>query len=337
MPDDLKRAEVILIFKKDIKKDFKDLKENYRPVSILSNISKIYETSLYNELSSYFEDIFSDYRFGFPKGLSAKQCLTTLIETCKKYLDNNESFRALLTDLCKAFDCVNHELLIAKLYACGLDKSSLRLILSYLNNRQQRVHIDKEFSTWSDIKDGVTQRSILGPSFFNKHICDLFYIMRKWTLANYADETTRYTGGKNTQDVITSLENCALVLFKWFENNLTKANSDKSHLLLSTLTSSTVSINGGIIKNSESEKLFGVMIDYELSFEEHLSKICDKASQKLNALAHISLYMNIDQRKRIMRAFISSQVRYCPLVWFFCSWKTNDRMNRIQEDALRMV
>ena len=230
-PDDLKRAEVIPVFKKDIKKDSKTLKEDYRPVSILSNISTICETCLYNELPDYFEDIFSDYQFGFRKGISAQQCLIILIETWKKHIDNKESFGALLTDISKAFDCVNHELLIAKLHAYGLDNSSLRLIHSYLNNRRQRVHIDNEFSKWSDIKDGVPQGSILGPLFFNKHICDLFYIMRNWPEVNYADDTTPYTGSKNTQDVITSLKNCALVLFKWFENNLMKENSDKSHLM----------------------------------------------------------------------------------------------------------
>ena len=263
--------------------------------------------------------------------------MITLIETWKKYLDNKESFGALLTELSKAFECVNPELLIATLHAYGLDSPSLELIHNYLNNRQQRVLIDNEFSTWSDIKDGVPQGSILGPLFFNIHICDLFYIMRKWPTARYADDTTPYTGGKNTQEVITSLENCALVLFKWFENNLMKANSDKSHLLLRSSTSSTANINGDIIKNSESEKLLGVTIDYKLNFEEHLTKVCDKASQKLNALARISSYMNINQRKRIMRAFISSQFGYCPLVWFFCSRKINNRMNRIQERALRIV
>ena len=178
-PDDLKRAEVIPILKKDIKKDSKNLKKKYRPASILSNKSKIYETCLYNKLSSYFEDIFSDYQFGFRNSISTQQCLITAIETWKKYLDSNESFG--LTDLTKAFDCVNHELLIAQLYAYGLDNSSLKLIYSYLNNRQQRVHIDNEFSTLSDIKDGMPQGSILGPLFFNIHICDLFYIMWKWT------------------------------------------------------------------------------------------------------------------------------------------------------------
>ena len=260
-PDDLKRAEVIPVFKKDIKKDSKTLKENCRPVSILSNISKIYETCLYNELSNYSEDTFSDYQFGFRKGISAQHCLIILIETWKKHIDNKESFRALLTDLSKAFDCVNHELLIAKLHDYGIDNSSLRLIHSYLNNRQQRVRIDNEFSKWSDIKDGVPQGSILGPLFFNIHISDLLYIMRNWPVANYADDTTLYTGGKNTQDVITSLESCPLVLFKWFENNLMKENSDKSHLLLSRSTSSTGNINGDIVKNSESEKHLGVTID----------------------------------------------------------------------------
>ena len=100
-----------------------------------------------------------------------------------------------------------------------------------------------------------------------------------------------------------------------------KANSDKSHLLLSTSTSSTANINGDIIKNSESEKLLGVTIDYKLNFDEHLSQVCDKASQKLNALARISSYMNIKQRKRVMRAFISSQFGYCHLFGFSAAGK----------------
>ena len=157
------------------------MKENYRPVSILFNISKIYERCLCNELSSYFEDIFSDYQFGFRKGISSQQCLITLIETWKKYLDNKKSFGALLTDLSKAFDCVNHELLITKLHAYELDNSSLKLIHSYLNNMQQRVRIENEFSEWSDIKDEVPQGSILGPLFFNIHMA--YYI---YTAPHYA-------------------------------------------------------------------------------------------------------------------------------------------------------
>ena len=112
-----------------------------------------------------------------------------------------------------------------------------------------------------------------------------------------------------------------------------KVNSDKSHS-----TSSTANMNEDILKNCQkSEQLLGVTIDFELNYEEHLSKVCDKASQKLNAVAGISSNMNINQRKRIMRAFISSQFGYCPFTWFFCSWKINNRMKRIQERALRIV
>ena len=93
----------------------------------------------------------------------------------------------------KAFVSINHKLLIAKLHSYGLDSSSLRLIHSYLNNKQQRVHISNDFSTWSDIKDGVSQASILGPLFVNIHICDLFYIMWKWPTANYAEMTLHPT------------------------------------------------------------------------------------------------------------------------------------------------
>ena len=97
---------------------------------------------MHNKLSSYFDDIFLDYQFSFRKGISAQKCLITLIETWEKYLDNKEPFEALLTDLCKTFDCVNHELLIAKFHSYGFDNSSLRLIHSYLNSRQQQNRID---------------------------------------------------------------------------------------------------------------------------------------------------------------------------------------------------
>ena len=182
-----------------------------------------------NELSSSFEDIFQIISSAFAKVLVLSNAWSFLLKPAKNTLITMSLLEHYWP---KAFDCVNHKLLIAILHVYGLDNSSLSLIHSYLNNRQQRVRVDNEFSTWSDIKDGVLQRSILGPLFFNIHICDLFYIIQKWPIANYAYDTTPYTGVKNTQDVTTSLENCALVLFKWFENDLMKANSAKSHLLL---------------------------------------------------------------------------------------------------------
>ena len=260
-----------------------------------------------------------------------------LLKKWKNSVGKGKSFRALLTDLSKAFDCVNHDLLIAKLHAYGFDIPSLKLIYSYLNNRKQRVRINNSYSSWEEIIYGVPQGSILGPLFFNINMGDLFYFIVEWETANYADDTTPYTSQVNTDAVIRSLEKCALLLFKLFTYNFMKANSDKSHLLLSTNETVTANIDNNIITNSKSEKLLGVTIDSKLDFDEHTNRLCSKASQKLSALARISPFMKVEQRRKIMKAFIGSQFGYCPLVWMFCSRRANNRMNRIQERALRIV
>ena len=168
-------------------------------------------------------------------------------------------------------------------------------------------------------------------------MCDLFWLIEEWETANYADDTTPYTSENTIEDVIKSLEQCSKILFKWFDDNYMKANSDKSHLLLSTEEKLNANINGDLISNSKSEKLLGVTIDSKLNFDEHVSRLCNKASQKLSALARISSYMKLDQKRRIMKAFISSQFGYCPLVWMFCSRRLNNRINFIQKRGLRIV
>ena len=119
-----------------------DITDNYRPVSILCNFSKIYERCIYDQIQLFFDSLLSKYQCGFRRGYNAQHCLITLIEKWKKSVDNGGAFGALLTDLSKAFNCLPHELLIAKLDAYGFDKSSLKLMHSYLSNRKQRVKIN---------------------------------------------------------------------------------------------------------------------------------------------------------------------------------------------------
>ena len=149
-PSDLKFADVTPVYKKKSKNS----KDNYRPVSILSNISNIYERCIYDQIQLFFDSLLSKYQYGFRRGYNA-HCLITLIKKCKKSVDNSGAFGALLTDLSKAFDFLPHELLIAKLDAYGFDKSSLKLIHSYLSNRKQRVKINDTYSSWSEILFGV--------------------------------------------------------------------------------------------------------------------------------------------------------------------------------------
>ena len=163
-PNDLKEADVIPVYKKKSKLS----KENYRPISILPNISKVYERCLYDQISKYFETRFSKFQCGFRKGYSAQHCLLAMIEKWKTAVDNGGVFAAM-TDHSKAFDCIPHDLIIAKLAACGFDTNAQRLIHNYLSNRKQRVKINTAYSIWKDIFYGVPQGSILGPLLFNIH------------------------------------------------------------------------------------------------------------------------------------------------------------------------
>ena len=122
----------------NIKKGKKDINRNCRPVSILLNISKIFEKYMFEQMSHFFENIFSKYQGGFRKGFRTPQCLLTMLEKWKRSVDNSKMFGVLLTDLSKAFHCLEHELLITKLNAYGFSLTALRLVHNYLSNRKQR-------------------------------------------------------------------------------------------------------------------------------------------------------------------------------------------------------
>ena len=128
-------------------------------------------------------------------------------------VDNKSVFGALLTDLSKAFDCLSHDLLIAKLNAYGFSMAALRLVQNYLSNRKQRTKINTEYSSWEEILFGVPQGSILGPLLFNMLLCDLFLIMNNTELACYADDYTPYDVGNNIEELIVKLQNASKSLF----------------------------------------------------------------------------------------------------------------------------
>ena len=128
----------------------------------------------------------------FRKGYSTQYCLVAMLERFNKALVNKSKFGALLTDLSKAFDCLNHELLITKLEAYGFDTPSLIVVLDYLSKRKHRTKIDNIFSEWADILSGIPQGSILGPLLFNIYINDIFYFIHEY-ISSYADDTTPYS------------------------------------------------------------------------------------------------------------------------------------------------
>ena len=187
-PKELKQADIKPIYKKEPRNE----KENYRPVSISPNLSKIFERCMYDQLKDHFEKLKSKYQCLAQKGFSTQHCLLAMIEKLQKSLDSGGGWTlaALLTDPSKAFDCLPHDLLIAKLHAYGIKKASLNLLFSYFKNRKQRVCLNNTYSEWIDILFGVPQGSILGPLLFNIFLCDLFLFLHDIPVANYTDDNT---------------------------------------------------------------------------------------------------------------------------------------------------
>ena len=184
----------------------------------------------------------------------------------------------------------------------------------------------------------IPQGSILGPLLSNIFLYDLFFENENNYFAIYADDTTQYSVGTTTIEVLENLFGITKKLFTWFANNQIKANDDKCHLLLSSPNDSAViQIENSTIKCSKVKKLLGVHTDYKLKFDSHVETICRKAYRKLCALSRITNYMELPKKRILKNAFFKAQFNYCPIIWMFHSPCLNNEINRLHERCLRMI
>ena len=337
-PPSLKVADVTPLPKTKEKILFKQ----YRPVSLIPIVSKLFERDMFDQIYSYIDKYLSPYLFGYRKGHSTEQCLMIMIETWRKALDQNNVAGGILTDLSKAFDCLSHDLLIAKLEAYGFGNSALKFVYDYMKDRKQRTKVNGSYSSWRDLKKGVQQGSVLGPLLFNIFINDIFYFVDKSKLANFADDTTVYTIEDTILNLLKTLKDEGSTILNWFKINEMKSNDDKCHLIVANSNNKFSSISyiymeNEFIESEETVELLGVKIDSKLKFNEHVTNLVKKGNQKFHALARISKFLCENKLKLVMRTFIVSQFNYCPLLWMFHSRILNDKINKLHERALRLV
>ena len=226
-PEQLKKSEVIPLHKKEdpLKK------ENYRPVSLLPHVSKVFERIIYKQINIYMQDKLSKHITGFRKSHGTQHSLMTMLEKWKSALDKGENICVLFMDLSKAFDTINHDLLLAKLKAYGFSINALDLMCSYLKNRKQSVQINNSFSSTKKVHAGVPQGSIDGPLLFNLFINDSVLFLSDTFLSNYADDNNLYSIGKDCDLIQNLLRKYFMALTKWFFENYMVLNQKKCHYM----------------------------------------------------------------------------------------------------------
>ena len=196
-------------------------------MSILPILAKVFEQVLAHQITPFLNTVFSCHLSAFRQRYGCQDTLLTLIENWRKDLLKKHKIGALLMDLSKAFDCMPHDLLIAKFKAYGVQDQSIKIIKSYLSDREQRVRIGNVHSSWKTTIKGVPQGSVLGPIFFNVFINDIFYFIKRARLTNYADDSTLSFAHPNFQIVKSCLEAEAAKAIWWFSIHLMQANPEK--------------------------------------------------------------------------------------------------------------
>ena len=201
-------------------------------------MSKIFERLIEKQVKPYTNSFLSPLLCRYKEGHSTQHALLRLVENCKRALDQKGNTWVVFIDLTKAFDCLNHDLPIAKLDAYGFTRQALKYIKSYLRDRK-RVKMNGPCSEWRNIIHGVPQGSALVSLLFNVYINDLFTSVSNSLICNYADDTTIYASDYRNEEIIRKLENDTAILSEWFRDSSMKVNAEKCHLMFFSTTKST--------------------------------------------------------------------------------------------------
>ena len=342
-PQAFKEAKVIPILKSGDPND----PSNYRPISILSTLSKPLEKYLKTKLLLHFDknELFHPNQSGFRKNHSCHTALTNLVEKWHENINNDQLTGVVFLDFTKAFDVIDHTLLSKKLTLYGLASKSVDLISSFLSNRKQAVKLNSVTSELMPVNYGVPQGSILGPIIFSIYINDLpLHISSDCEL--FADDTTVHNTNKNPDLLCSVLQQDINKLQKWTELNHMALHPQKSKFMLVTTrqkrqnmkhTLIKLNVNGKQLENVESYKLLGLTLDNNLSWSNHILKLTKKLSRKIFQFNRIKHFLDQHTRKLFFYAFIQPDIDYASTCWDLCSKNYIKPLERLYKRAVKII
>ena len=341
-PDFLKLAEVCPIFKKNDKNKC----ENYRPISLLSNISKLYERMMHTRLYGFFEkfQLFYKHQFGFRKQHSTNHAILSIIEDIRNSLDKREFVCGVFIDLEKAFDTVNHKILLQKLEHYGVRGICNSWFNSYLSNRKQKVKFKDKCSEYLDITCGVPQGSILGPLLFLIYINDMNCAVTSSSVFHFADDTYLKYSSSSEKNIRKNMNKDLDDLFEWLCANRLSLNVSKTEFIIfkppkkSLSGRITLALNGTTLFESKKIKYLGLIVDDRLSWKFHIHELSKKLSRIIGVLCKMrKIKCDENTLQSIYYALFQSQLMYGIMAWGTAGKFLLEKIRLIQKKAVRII
>ena len=286
----------------------------------------------------------SPYQCGFRKRYSTELATISLSNSVLRSMDQGMLTGSVFIDLKKAFDTVDHDLLIEKLFRYGVRNSELLWFRNYLHDRSQVVQYENSLSPPSRISTGVPQGSVLGPLLFVLFINDLPDCIIKCSILMYADDTVLFFSARCPKVIETTLNSQLSIVNDWLQDNFLFLNVKKTEVVLfgtsgnlAKVDNFTITIAQKQIKRVMEYKYFGVVMDDKLSWKSQIAYIVSKAGKRIGLLGRIRKQLTTYSASKIFKAFIRPIFDYCDCTWAGCNKTDSNTLERLQRRAARIV
>ena len=319
-PNHLKQAFITPIYKKG---DM-DQPDNYRPISVTSALSKIFEKVIRDQITEYMHqnNLFSSKQFGFRKNVSTTDALLYATENIRKELDDGNFVTAAFLDLSKAFDSISHEILIGKLKSLNFDTKAVSMIKSFLTGRTQRVILPTTKSNWIELYQGVPQGTVLGPLLFNIYVNSMQNeIERPTQLLQYADDTFLFAAADKAETSIKQLEASVENLLKFFQAHRLNINASKTEFIVFSKPSKNkemeelrLKIGNHLIKPKESVKYLGIHLDRNLTYQQEVKNILHKMACGIKTIYCLRDFLQQKEKVLVLNSLVISHLHYSSIL-----------------------